>query len=310
MKTLSLAVSISLASMLGGCAATVPLELVNARQAYQNASNGPASQVAMAELHVARQALANAEQAFNDDPDSYLTRDLAYVAQRKSELATAIASITNQQKTEAQAKSDFQTAQGQIVTDTKADLKQSQSALAASQQSGAVSAVALAASERSGKLSAEQLTAEKAARAEADKRAADAQAALAKLASIKEEPRGMVITLSGSVLFASNQSVLLPEARNRLDQVAVVLLNTRERNILVEGHTDSQGSDAHNLDLSQRRADSVRDYIVSKGYQGDLVKASGLGEGRPVANNAGAEGRANNRRVEIIIAPEAHASNR
>lgn len=308
MKTLSLVASISLASILGGCAATVPLELVNAREAYRNASNGPASQVAMAELHVARQALASAEQSFADDPDSYLTRDLAYVAQRKSELATATASITNQQKTETRAKSDFQAAQGQIVTDTKADLKQSQQALAASQQSGAVTAVALAASERSGKLSAEQLTAEQAARAAADKRAADSQAALAKLASIKEEPRGMVITLSGSVLFASNQSTLLPEARNRLDQVVAVLLNTRERNILIEGHTDSQGSDANNLDLSQRRADAVRGYIVSKGYQGDLVKASGLGEGRPIASNAGAEGRANNRRVEVVIAPDVHAS--
>jgi outer membrane protein OmpA-like peptidoglycan-associated protein len=310
MKTLSFAVSVSLASILGGCAATVPLELVNARQAYQNASNGPASQVALAELHVARQALASAEQSFNDAPDSYLTRDLAYVAQRKSELATATASIKNQQKTEAQAKTDFQTAQGQIVEDTKADLKQSEKALAASQQSGVATAVALAASERSGKLSAEQLTAEQAARAAADKRAADSQAALAKLGSIKEEPRGMVITLSGSVLFASNQAALLPEARNRVDQVVAVLLSTRERNVLIEGHTDSQGSDANNLELSQRRADAVREYIVSKGYQGDLVRASGLGEGRPIASNTSAEGRANNRRVEVVIAPEVHASSR
>ena len=111
----------------------------------------------------------------------------------------------------------------------------------------------------------------------------------------------MVITLSGSVLFASNQSALLPEARSRLDQVSDVLLSTRERHIMVEGHTDSQGSNSYNMDLSQRRADSVRNYIVQRGYEADLIKARGLGEGNPIADNGSAEGRANNRRVEIII---------
>jgi outer membrane protein OmpA-like peptidoglycan-associated protein len=103
------------------------------------------------------------------------------------------------------------------------------------------------------------------------------------------------------VLFASNQSVLLPEARTRLDQVAAVLLTTRERHLVVEGHTDSQGTDSHNMDLSQRRADAVRNYLVQKDYGADLIQANGLGEGRPVADNGNAEGRANNRRVEIII---------
>jgi outer membrane protein OmpA-like peptidoglycan-associated protein len=94
---------------------------------------------------------------------------------------------------------------------------------------------------------------------------------------------------------------LLPEARSRLDQVSDVLLSTRERNIMVEGHTDSQGSNSYNMDLSQRRADSVRNYIVQRGYESDLIKARGLGEGNPIADNGSAEGRANNRRVEIII---------
>jgi outer membrane protein OmpA-like peptidoglycan-associated protein len=114
----------------------------------------------------------------------------------------------------------------------------------------------------------------------------------------------MVITLSGSVLFASNQSTLLPEARSRLEQVADVLLTTSERSIIVEGHTDSQGSDAHNLALSQRRADAVRNSLVQRGYQADLIQARGLGEGQPIASNSDANGRANNRRVEIIIERE------
>jgi outer membrane protein OmpA-like peptidoglycan-associated protein len=158
-------------------------------------------------------------------------------------------------------------------------------------------------------VTAERLSAEQEARAAAEKRAADAQAALAKLAAVKEEPRGMVITLSGSVLFASNRAILLPEARTRLDQVAEVLLTTRERRLTVEGHTDSQGSVNFNLDLSQRRADAVRSYLVERGYQGDLIQAHGLGKGRPIADNSSAEGRANNRRVEIVIEHDPRASN-
>jgi outer membrane protein OmpA-like peptidoglycan-associated protein len=145
--------------------------------------------------------------------------------------------------------------------------------------------------------------------ASAEQRAADTQAAWAKLATVKDEPRGMVITLSGGVLFASNREVLLPEARTRLEQVAEVLLTNRERTLTVEGHTDSQGSVSYNLDLSQRRADAVRRYLMGRGYQGDLIVAHGFGKGSPVADNATAEGRASNRRIEIVIAREPHASN-
>jgi outer membrane protein OmpA-like peptidoglycan-associated protein len=76
----------------------------------------------------------------------------------------------------------------------------------------------------------------------------------------------------------------------------------------VEGHTDSQGTDAHNLDLSQRRAESVRAALLARGYDASRVQAVGIGEARPVADNNTAEGRANNRRVEIIIQPPATAA--
>jgi outer membrane protein OmpA-like peptidoglycan-associated protein len=289
MKTHNILLIIACAGLFVACAAAVPRELVDARAAYQRASAGPAAQVAQAQLHVANQALAKAEQSFQDNSDSYQTRDLAYVAQRRSELAEAEASIAIEQKNQTQAKNEYQSTQGKIVTETKQEL---------------------AAAKQSGEMTAEKLSAEKEARAAADKRAAEAQAALEKLAAVKEEPRGMVITLSGSVLFASNQATLLPEARARLDQVSDVLMTTRERNLSVEGYTDSQGSDSHNLDLSQRRADAVRNYIVQRGYQADRVKSRGFGEGNPVADNANAEGRANNRRVEIIIERDLQATNK
>jgi len=144
----------------------------------------------------------------------------------------------------------------------------------------------------------EQLSIEQQARIDAEKIAADA---LAKLGALKEEERGLVLTLSGSVLFASNESTLLPEAQNRLNQVADALLVTKEKQLIIEGFTDSQGSSDYNIALSQRRADTVRSYLISRGYPSALINTQGIGEERPVADNNSAEGRANNRRVEIVV---------
>lgn len=289
------------ASATVGCAATLPGELVKAREDYRRASVGPAAQLAQAQLHVAADALAKAEQSFADNPDSFHTRDLAYVAQRKAELAEATASLSQEQHSQTNANNEFQKTQGKLVTKGKNDLVVAKTALAASEQSGATTQAKLSASEQAGAETKEKLSVSEEARIAADARTAAALAALARLAAVKEEPRGMVITLSGSVLFASNQATLLPDARIRLDQVADVLLSTKERNITVEGHTDSQGSDTHNMDLSRRRAEAVRAHIVARGYQADLIKAQGLGEGRPIADNTAVEGRANNRRVEIVV---------
>lgn len=288
MKTNRILILSAFAGLLGSCAATAPNELVNAREAYRRASTGMTASVAPAELHVAKLALEKAERNFLESPESYQTRDLSYVAERKSQLAEATASITVEQNKQAKANATFQTEQGKMLSDTKQ---------------------ALTASENSGEKTEEQLAQEKAARIAAEKRTADALAALAALAAVKEEPRGTVITLSGSVLFASGKTTLLPAALSRLDQVAAVLLENSMRNILVEGHTDSQGSDSFNMGLSQGRADAVRNYLVQRGYQGNLIVAHGLGEGQPVSENDNADGRANNRRVEIVIEREVHASN-
>ena len=145
---------------------------------------------------------------------------------------------------------------------------------------------------------------EKARREDAEKRAAQAAADLAKFASVKQEPRGMVITLNGSVLFASAKSELLPAAQLKLNEVANALIKEDPLSkIVVEGHTDSQGAAAYNQDLSQRRAQSVRDYLVSRGIAADRVTSQGFGPSRSIAENTSAEGRANNRRVEIVVQP-------
>lgn len=296
MKKNNITIVVIGAAFFIGCAAAVPQELANAREAYRRASTSDTAQIAPAELHVGAQALAKAETSFREYPDSYKTKDLAYIAERKIQMAEATASISVQNDSEEQANSDYRTAQGNALAQSKQDLNQSNRALNASKESGM--------------LTAEQLAEAKKAQAAAEQRTAEAMAALAKLAAVKDEPRGMVITLSGSVLFASGKSDLLPAARTRLDQVAEVLLTDRERHLTIEGHTDSQGSDSYNMDLSQRRADAVRNYLVQRDYQSDRINAHGIGEGQPVADNNSSEGRANNRRVEIIIDRESHVSNR
>ncbi len=280
--------------LVASCAAVPPAELVDARSEYQRVSTGPAGQSAPAEVHTAHAALAKAEESFEANGDDYRTRDLAYVAQRKVALAEVTALIAMDNENQATAKTDLVRMQGDLVTKTKAQLSTTRSALSASEN-------ALSASENKEARTADQLRVEQQARSDAESREKSARDALAKLAAVKDEPRGMVITLSGSVLFASNRSEILPGAMRKLDQVAAVLLTTRERNLTIEGHTDSRGSESRNLTLSLERANAVRDALVRLGYEGDSIEAQGLGEGHPIANNATAEGRANNRRVEIVI---------
>jgi outer membrane protein OmpA-like peptidoglycan-associated protein len=157
---------------------------------------------------------------------------------------------------------------------------------------------------------AEQLAAEKLARTAAEAKLAGAMRDLATIAAIKEEARGLVITLSGSILFASNKYALLETAMTKLDQVAEALkAQDSDKRMIVEGHTDSQGSDRINQPLSLNRAGAVRDYLVAHGVESDKISAVGMGSSRPLVNNKNAENRANNRRVEIIIQPS-HLSTR
>jgi len=121
---------------------------------------------------------------------------------------------------------------------------------------------------------------------------------------VKEEARGVVITLSGSVLFATGKYELLAIAMNKLDEVAKALNDQGYKSIVVEGHTDAMGGDAQNTELSQRRADSVRAHLVTRGITSAKISSVGLGESRPIADNNSPEGRANNRRVEIVVQPE------
>lgn len=267
MKTIKYFIITILTGMLFGCAASLPpSELINARAAYLQASNGQAAELVPAELHKAKTALDLAEKSFIDNPGSFITTDLAYIADRNAKTTEALAITVAENAKKVKAEKDYEIAQNEIL-----------------------------------EAKTEALAAEKRVRLEAEKKAAKALADLATLAAVKEEERGLVITLSGSVVFASNKSELLPGAKDRLNKVATALLENKERHITIEGHTDSQGSISYNQKLSQLRADVVRSYLISRGYPANLISALGLGESRPIADNSSAEGRANNRRVEIVV---------
>src|SRR5450631_2309846 len=133
MKTLQLLILVTCAAAFAGCATVAPTELVNARSAYQLASEGPAQQLAPAELHKAQDALNLAEQSFRKEPDSYKTKDLAYVAQRKSEQAGALGSIAADRASKDRANADFQTQQTEIVKQGKQDLSDSEKRTTAAQ---------------------------------------------------------------------------------------------------------------------------------------------------------------------------------
>jgi outer membrane protein OmpA-like peptidoglycan-associated protein len=281
--------AVLLASFAVACGSTLPpKELVDARAAYQTAAKGPAGQQSPAELHVAKQALDQAERAFNDDGDAPPTKDFAYIAIRKSQLAEASARAALAQK-------EREAAERATNDERDNQLKSSRS------EAERIRAEADRAKADLSKTQ-DQLAVEKRAREEAEKKAAQALADLQKIASVKQESRGTVITLSGEVLFASGESTLRPAAILKLNDVATALTTGNpESTITVEGHTDAQGQRAFNMDLAQKRANAVREQLVARGVAADRIKAVGVGPDKPVASNDNAEGRANNRRVEIVV---------
>jgi outer membrane protein OmpA-like peptidoglycan-associated protein len=268
------------------CSATMPPnELVAARSTYARASQGPAAQVALADLDSAKKSLDLAETSFKQDGDTPETKDLAYAAARNAELAESRARTIQANATKDQTNATLRANETNRAQVTSAELVAAKGQLATQGQA---------------------LATERERREEADRRAAQAAADLAKFASVKQDPvRGMVITLSGGVLFESAKWQLLPAAMTKLNDVADALTKQdKDSTMVVEGHTDSQGKADMNQELSQKRAEAVRTYLVSRGIAADRITATGFGPTRSIADNASPEGRANNRRVEIVVKPK------
>jgi outer membrane protein OmpA-like peptidoglycan-associated protein len=280
------------AILLGACASTptsTPM-LDQARGDFVAANNNPqVSSYAPLEFKQASDALeqANAAAAHRDSLDKI--DKLAYIAKQKIATANEIAkqkaaeaAVANSSKVRDQVRLEARTAE--------ADRAKSDAAVANAQAAVAQGQAA----------DAQRAAAEAEARTrEAQARAASLEAMMSDLQAKKTE-RGMIITI-GDVLFASGQATLTQAGMANLRKLADVLAQNPERTVLVEGFTDSVGSAASNLDLSERRANAVRTALTGMGVASQRIAMKGYGEAFPVAPNDTAGNKQLNRRVEIVL---------
>ena len=298
--------TLALTGLLAGCATIAPRQLTEARDSYAASTQGLAGKLTPTELYDAKKVLDKANKEFEENGDTLECRDLSYVVQRKVELADVKARTEKDRQSIAAAAKAGVIVRDEQVNSSRAALASTRAQLSTERRANVASTnELLAANDAQGKAleaSASQLESEKLARQSAEAKLAGAMKDLAAIAAVKEEARGVVITLSGSVLFASGKYELLNTAMTKLDQVAEALKQQdADKRMVVEGHTDSQGSNATNEPLSLNRATTVRNYLVSRGVAADRISAVGMGSTRAITDNKTPENRANNRRVEIVI---------
>jgi len=129
------------------------------------------------------------------------------------------------------------------------------------------------------------------------------QLAASEAASVRREANALAVTFKSDMLFDSGSAALKPGAYQEINRVAQVLVQYPETRIRVAGHTDSDGSEAFNQDLSVRRADNVRNALVGQGVAASRISTIGFGESQPIADNTTAAGKQLNRRVVVTIEP-------
>lgn len=307
---------------LTACQTTPPTNpaLEEARSAVSTAAADPAvNTAAPQDLQRARDALAVAERAWAAGDDTE-TRSRAHIARQRANIASEIgARYTTEQRlqqvtverervrTEARAR-EAQLAQ-QRATEANQQAASAQ-AQAATAQAQAATAQAQADAERQRvEEQARQLAAQKGQLDNERERAAQMQKDLEALAA-KQTARGVVVTLQ-DVLFDVGKAQLRSGGVRSLERVAGVLKNYPERRVLVEGFTDSQGSDSYNVELSQRRANAVKEQLETLGVPDQRIETRAHGEAYPVADNGSPVGRQQNRRVEILFSDgQGHFSSR
>ena len=271
------AVSILATALLVACATPMATpDLENARAAYNTAASDPVvAQSAPKELARARQELDRADVAVKDKQDAATIDHYAYLANQRTKVAVESARIARAD----QAASEAQTQRDRIVlaSRTREAEDAKLSADRARLDAEAAQRLAAASQQRAGALE-------------------DQLAAL----QAKQTDRGMVLTL-GDVLFDTGKSTLKPGAMKTIDDLAAFMQQHPERKVLIEGYTDSVGSDEMNQELSERRASSVRDALTRRAVPFDHVQVHGLGERYPVASNDSNSGRQLNRRVEVVF---------
>lgn len=300
---------LALALFIGACSSvpTTTTQLSQTRAAYASAQASPdIARYAQLELQQAGEALAQANAAAKDNDSLERINSLAYVARQKVALTQEVtkqriaeAEVAQSGKQRDQMRLDQRTQEAAVAkANAQAAQANAQAATASAQASNANAAQAqLAAQTAQANAAQAQLKTQ-----EAQNRAALLEVELKALAA-KKTARGVVITL-GDVLFGTDLARLTAEGMQSAQRLAKVLQENPERNVLVEGFTDSTGSEAHNQQLSERRANAVRTALLESGVAGERIAMRGYGESFPVAANDTQGNRQLNRRVEIVLSDE------
>jgi outer membrane protein OmpA-like peptidoglycan-associated protein len=292
MKMLFKPAALALAIALSACssAPTTTSLLDQTRGDYMAAQNNPAvAQYAPVEFRQATAALDRANEAAARKADAAEVDKLAYIAKQRIGVAQEVA---KQKGAEAQV-ADAARQRDQIRLDAR-------TAEAEAAKRNAEQAQAQAEAARSQADAARMATEAQAAATRDAQAKADALAAQLADLQAKQTERGIVITF-GDVLFNTDQAVLTEGGQRTLRKLADVLNQNPDRSVMVEGFTDSTGTSAHNLELSQRRAEAVRSALMAMGIEGTRIATRGYGEAYPVAGNDSAGNRPLNRRVEIVL---------
>jgi outer membrane protein OmpA-like peptidoglycan-associated protein len=267
-KLTTITTALAAAIGLSACASQPNSNLQQAEAQYAQLQSDPrASQMAALETEDAGQALEKASQAY-ENGDEERVDQLSYVAKRRIELAEQTIALRSAEKELEQS----------AAKRAEAQLSAREQQLQSSKQQLQLSKQELAAREQQIRELKNELEA-------------------------KQTERGTLVTL-GDVLFDVDKSALKPSGVRDVQKLASFLNDNPERQLVVEGYTDSTGADSYNQQLSQRRAESVQRALVRAGVDSRRIQVVGYGEQYPVASNDSASSRSQNRRVEVTISDD------
>jgi outer membrane protein OmpA-like peptidoglycan-associated protein len=281
----NLILSAALAALLLACASAPQRNesVEEARTEVQKLSQQPlAQQAASTDIEAARSSLQQADTALQQRKSPDEVNHLAYLALRHAQAGQARVAAAAARQEVAQAEQE----RNRVVLQTRERETQRARSEAETAKSQAETAKSQA----------------ETAKNEAQAVQSQLESARQQLQDLqaKQTERGMVVTL-GDVLFDTGRATLKPGAERALERLAQFLKTNPGTRIIVEGHTDSVGSEAYNEELSQRRAQAVTEALRARGIPAEQYQAKGLGKAYPVASNETPAGRQQNRRVEIVF---------
>jgi outer membrane protein OmpA-like peptidoglycan-associated protein len=300
---------------------TTPLDVYEARNAVEIAKSRQADKYApdifakaqaslqMMENSIMRNAnrkqiVSNARQTVQFAEDA---RALSVQVQEQNRIAAEKQAAADAAAAKAKAQADAQAAaeakrQAELTAAKEAQMNAEAAAAAAQAQAEAQAAKAKADAEAAALAAKAQTAREEAARAQAATAALRAQLLqqLNEVLQTTDTPRGLVVNMA-DVLFESGKFALSTDAQLKLAKLSGIIQAHPGLNLAIEGYTDNTGTPEFNLKLSQQRSDAVRAFLISQGLAPDTISSTGMGQASPVADNATAAGRKQNRRVEIIV---------